>query len=80
MHRAAYGVAPKDVPGLFAVPGRNVLAVANGTMGLTSMYALSKHVHQTRDRSLLPSDKTYLQRLAESVVRRVESTIDKTMK
>lgn len=73
-------MAPKDVPGLFAVPGRNVLAVANGAMGLTFMYALSKHVHQTRDRSLLPSDQTYLQRLAESVVRRVESTIDKTMK
>lgn len=80
LHRAAYGLGPKDVQGLFKVPGRNVLAVQNGELGLTFMYALSRHVHQSRDASLLPSDDTLLDTASTAVMLHIDSELTKTLK
>lgn len=80
LHRAAYGLGPQDVPGLFKLPGANVLAVQNGELGLTFMYALSRHVHQVRDASLLPSDDTNLDTAADAVTLHIDSELTKTLK
>lgn len=80
LHRAAYGLGPKDVQGLFRPSGTNVLAVQNGELGLTFMYALCRHVHQVRDPSLLPSDDTMLKAAADVVTLHIDSELAKTLK
>ena len=60
MHREAFGVSPKDVPGLFYTKnkkGTEMLAKTEGG-ALVVMYILKESVHQERDPGLMPSDKT----------------------
>ena len=57
-----------------------MLAVQNGELGLTFMYALCRHVHQVRDPSLLPSDDTMLEAAANVVTLHIDSELAKTLK
>lgn len=52
---AAKGQSPYDIEGLFKPKGHNVLMKEVGGM-LTPFFALSKHVHQNQDSTLMPTD------------------------
>lgn len=71
MHRQAFGVSPRDVPGLFYAKnkkGTEMLAKTEGG-SLVVMYVLKESVHQKRDPGLMPSDKT----LADNVFARLKA-------
>ena len=58
MHREAFGRSAADFNDLFAVKkkdGKAFLASNNGG-NLTMMFFLAKHVHQSRDSKIMPSD------------------------
>lgn len=61
MHSAAYGKKASEIDGLFVVKKKNGSAFLAKNMGgnLAFMYFLAKHVHQSRDPRLLPSDGSY---------------------
>ena len=75
LHRSAYGLSPREFPErLFRPKGKDILAmVQNGA--LVAVYALSKHVHQNQDRTLLPSDSSLTLALARSCVRQIENGV-----
>lgn len=75
LHRAAYGVPAGSISGLFRPKGKNILAkIMNGA--LVAFYALSKHVHQVQDDTLLPTDQSYLEAVAASVVSELEKNLE----
>ena len=58
MHREAFGRSASDFNDLFVVKkkdGKAFLASNNGG-NLTMMFFLAKHVHQSRDSKIMPSD------------------------
>lgn len=61
MHSAAYGKKASDIDGMFVVKKKNGNAFLAKNMGgnLAFMYFLAKHVHQSKDSRLLPSDGSY---------------------
>lgn len=68
---AAKGKSPTQFTGLFKPKGHNVLAMREGK-SLVCYYALSQHVHQKQDRTILPSDD----QLATAVFNAIWGSID----
>ena len=56
LQRFLKGVPAKSIDGLFKPTGCNILA-KNEKGSLVAYYALSRHVHQNRDSTLLPSEE-----------------------
>lgn len=64
IHRAAYGKQPGEIQGLFSIKGKSALFIKEN-QGLVAMYALTKHVSQRQDSSIMPSDKTFSDKLGQ---------------
>lgn len=74
LHRSVYGLSPRTVEGLFKVPNHNVLAKKNGS-ALVFLYALSQHVFQQRDPSIMPTDETFIEALEKSIAKSIDNSI-----
>ena len=75
MHSAAYGKKASEIDGLFAVKKKdgNAFLAKNIGGSLAFMYFLAKHVHQSKDSRLLPSDSSY----ADNIFARLISWLQK---
>lgn len=65
VHPDAKGKSAREFSNLFKPKDHNILA-ANENGSLVVYYALSKHVHQSQDRSLLPTEKEMLEAAREA--------------
>lgn len=74
MHRSAYGISPRDMDGLFHIPGANVLWKEDGR-GLSAMYALSKIAYQRQDKTIMPSDYQFKKAIGDRFVKNVKSAM-----
>ena len=75
LHAAARGRNPREFKGLFKPKNKNILALVQNN-ALVAMYALSRHVHQNQDSSLLPSDDNILESLAEEFIKHFDQAAD----
>lgn len=57
---------------LFKPRGKDVLAQSDGAGGLIVFYALSKHVHQKQDPSIMPTDKQIEQAAGQVVAKQFD--------
>ena len=75
MHSAAYGKKASEIDGLFVVKKKdgNAFLAKNIGGNLAFMYFLAKHVHQSKDSRLLPSDSSY----ADNIFARLISWLQK---
>lgn len=64
---AARGQSPYDIEGLFKPKGHNVLMKEVGGM-LTPFFALSKHVHQNQDSTLMPTDDELFDAIVQQIL------------
>lgn len=71
VHPDAKGKPATIFSNLFKPKGKNVLA-ANEGGSLVVYYALSKHVHQTQDESIMPSDSVMIDKGLENVVKKMK--------
>jgi len=55
-----------------------LMMMQNGA--LVAMYALSQHVHQRRDPSLMPSDDTIAKAVSDTWTRQIDEALDKALK
>lgn len=63
--------SPRDIDGLFKPKNHDVLATnENGT--LVCHYALSKHVHQSQDRTIMPTEDAMYESVKEAVVNQLD--------
>ena len=84
LHESAYGISPREnndrgTYKLFrikkdGVPG-NVLYRNDEEGGLIAMYALTKHVHQVRDPSLMPTNKTMTDEALKGAVAAIKAIL-----
>lgn len=60
----AKGKSPRDFDGLFRPKGKNVLLMRKGGE-LAAMFALSDQAFQKQDRTLLPSDDWFAEKIGD---------------
>ena len=86
LHESAYGISPREnndrgTYRLFrikkdGVPGNVLYRNAEDEEGgLIAMYALTKHVHQVRDPSLMPTDKTMTDEALKGAVAAIKAIL-----
>lgn len=72
------GTSPRDWSGLFRPKNKNVLAKKDGS-GLSFVFALSKHVHQDQDPTLMPSDDSLARAVGDRFVRLAAEELDRRL-
>lgn len=78
LHRSAFGMKATSFNDLFPVRtnGKAFLAKQLQNGGLQFMYLLSRHVHQTKDSTIMPSDES----LSNGIFERLKKFLDKSYK
>lgn len=86
LHESAYGISPREINDrgtykLFrikkdGVPGNVLYRTEEGDDELIPMYALTQHVHQVRDPSLMPTDKQMTDEALNGAVAAIKAILE----
>lgn len=79
MHSSAYGKKATDFKDLFPVKDKYALFQRQGS-GIVAMFALTKHVFQKQDQTIMPSDNTLANSIRNSYFENLDKNFESSIR